>query len=134
MALFRLLARPEGFEPPTTWFEARYSIQLSYGRAGEADSRPFAPFGAALLANCAMSGQTLAPRRSRNPRHGEARRSVPSRSSRVTLAFRRCEMTKSEQRLLMRGVAAGTMIGLAIGLMIALFIAMKPELFAGLFQ
>src|SRR4051812_22151565 len=28
----RKLARPDGFEPPTTWFEARCSIQLSYGR------------------------------------------------------------------------------------------------------
>jgi hypothetical protein len=26
------LARPERFELPTTWFEAKYSIQLSYGR------------------------------------------------------------------------------------------------------
>lgn len=34
--------------------------------------------------------------------------------------------------MLVRGVAAGTLIGVAIGLMIALFIAMKPELFAAL--
>ncbi len=27
------LVRPEGLEPPTLWFEARCSIQLSYGRA-----------------------------------------------------------------------------------------------------
>jgi hypothetical protein len=26
------MVRVEGFEPPTTWFVARYSIQLSYTR------------------------------------------------------------------------------------------------------
>jgi hypothetical protein len=41
-------------------------------------------------------------------------------------------MTKSEQKVLWRGVAAGTLIGLAIGGIIALFIAMKPQFFAGL--
>src|SRR6185503_16936798 len=29
---FIKLARPEGFEPPTPWFVAKYSIQMSYGR------------------------------------------------------------------------------------------------------
>ena len=43
-------------------------------------------------------------------------------------------MTSGEQKVLRRGVAAGTLIGLAIGGMIALVIAMKPELFAGLIQ
>jgi hypothetical protein len=31
----RDLARPERFELPTNWFEASYSIQLSYGRVEE---------------------------------------------------------------------------------------------------
>jgi hypothetical protein len=34
---YRKMARPERFELPTTWFEARYSIQLSYGRFIEAE-------------------------------------------------------------------------------------------------
>ena len=45
-----------------------------------------------------------------------------------------CEMTNGEQKMLARGVAAGTIMGVAIGLIIALFIEMKPELFAGLIQ
>lgn len=43
-------------------------------------------------------------------------------------------MTFGEQKMLTRGVAAGTVLGLAVGLMIALVIAMKPTLFAGLIQ
>jgi hypothetical protein len=43
-------------------------------------------------------------------------------------------MTSGEQKMLWRGVAAGTLIGLVIGGMVALVIAMKPEFFAGLIQ
>jgi tetrahydromethanopterin S-methyltransferase subunit F len=43
-------------------------------------------------------------------------------------------MTTSEQKVLWRGVGAGTLVGLAIGGMIALVIAMKPELLARLIQ
>ena len=42
------------------------------------------------------------------------------------------EMTTSEQKVLARGVAAGTIVGVAVGLMIALFIAIRPELFRAL--
>ena len=41
-------------------------------------------------------------------------------------------MTNGEQKMLWRGVAAGTVMGLAFGLILALFIAMQPALFAGL--
>jgi hypothetical protein len=44
------------------------------------------------------------------------------------------EVTPNEQKVLWRGVAAGTLIGLALGLMIALVIAIRPELFRALLQ
>ena len=37
------MARPERLELPTTWFEARDSIQLSYGRGDTFESLPEAP-------------------------------------------------------------------------------------------
>lgn len=43
-------------------------------------------------------------------------------------------MTIGEQKMLTRGVAAGSILGLAVGLMLALFIAMKPALVARLIQ
>ena len=35
------MARPERLELPTLWFEARCSIQLSYGRVGNVDCKSF---------------------------------------------------------------------------------------------
>ena len=43
-------------------------------------------------------------------------------------------MTAGEQKMLYRGVAAGTIMGVAIGLLIALFIALRPEFFAALLR
>ena len=43
IARLRKMARPERFELPTKWFEATYSIQLSYGRAGAAVYRKVRP-------------------------------------------------------------------------------------------
>ena len=48
LSLFDFMARMEGFEPPTAWFVARYSIQLSYMRNFEA--RIFGPFDRAVNA------------------------------------------------------------------------------------
>ena len=44
------MARLEGLEPPTPWFEARYSIQLSYGRLG---------LKLLLLVECVLLGNHL---------------------------------------------------------------------------
>jgi len=41
-------------------------------------------------------------------------------------------MTNAEQKMLKRGVAAGTLMGLALGGIIALFIALRPDFFAAL--
>jgi len=43
-------------------------------------------------------------------------------------------MTNGEQKVLWRGLAAGTILGLTLGLMVALVIAIKPESFAGLIR
>lgn len=58
------MARPERFELPTTWFEARCSIQLSYGRNG-AKSRGIGGRGQSLDV-FAKIGQSTSAARSRS--------------------------------------------------------------------
>ena len=43
-------------------------------------------------------------------------------------------MTTNEQKVLWRGVAAGSLVGLAMGGIIALIIAIRPELLRALMQ
>ena len=47
------MARPERFELPTNWFEASYSIQLSYGRVEEGGLYRFLAEEEGLTANIA---------------------------------------------------------------------------------
>ena len=54
------MVRPEGIEPPTLWFVARYSIQLSYGRinfGGEGGIRTLD----GLLTHTPLAGERLRP-------------------------------------------------------------------------
>ena len=97
------LARPERFELPTTWFVARYSIQLSYGRVRERDYRGSrAPERARRAARRHAAGDSVrwgspAPRRvtdrppvSRSPRPGSPAREIArSRRRRAWWACRR---------------------------------------------
>ena len=41
-------------------------------------------------------------------------------------------MTNGEHKMLLRGVAGGTLMGMVLGLMLALVIALRPEFFSGL--
>ena len=54
------MVRPEGIEPPTLWFVAKYSIQLSYGRnifGGERGIRTLD----GILSHTPLAGERLRP-------------------------------------------------------------------------
>ena len=54
------MARSGGFEPPTAWFVARYSIQLSYERALR-DSSMYGALGRIRTSDRLVRSQVLYP-------------------------------------------------------------------------
>ena len=73
------MARPEGFEPPTPWFVARYSIQLSYGRSEKH-----------CCVRAAITASQLLFRASRSA-------SIPIRASDCSVATSRATLSREEQ-------------------------------------